>query len=59
MEQPRGELATLTTDRLVLRAPREPDIDAIFAACQDTEIQRWTVVPVPDRRAASSASSRR
>ncbi|MET9182001.1 GNAT family N-acetyltransferase [Kitasatospora aureofaciens] len=50
MEQPRGELATLTTDRLVLRAPREPDIDAIFAACQDTEIQRWTVVPVPYRR---------
>ncbi|MET8629992.1 GNAT family protein [Kitasatospora sp. NPDC004669] len=51
MEEPRSELATLTTDRLVLRAPRESDIDAIFAACQDDEIQRWTVVPVPYRRA--------
>ncbi|MFE3875029.1 GNAT family N-acetyltransferase [Kitasatospora sp. NPDC059146] len=50
MEQPRSELVTLTTDRLVLRAPQESDIDAIFAACQDAEIQRWTVVPVPYRR---------
>jgi RimJ/RimL family protein N-acetyltransferase len=50
MEESRGELATLTTDRLVLRAPQESDIDAIFAACQDEEIQRWTVVPVPYRR---------
>ncbi|MFH9351542.1 GNAT family N-acetyltransferase [Kitasatospora sp. NPDC017646] len=50
MEEPRSELVTLTTDRLVLRAPRESDIDAIFAACQDAEIQRWTVVPVPYRR---------
>ncbi|MFJ9694257.1 GNAT family N-acetyltransferase [Kitasatospora sp. NPDC101183] len=41
---------TLTTERLVLRAPVESDIDAIFAACQESEIQRWTVVPVPYRR---------
>ncbi|MFE6871473.1 GNAT family N-acetyltransferase [Kitasatospora sp. NPDC057692] len=40
----------LTTDRLVLRAPREEDVDAVFAACQDEEIQRWTVVPSPYRR---------
>ncbi|MGW2377030.1 MULTISPECIES: GNAT family N-acetyltransferase [Kitasatospora] len=50
MEEARSELVTLTTDRLVLRAPRESDVDAIFAACQDEEIQRWTVVPVPYRR---------
>ncbi|MFE7191991.1 GNAT family N-acetyltransferase [Kitasatospora sp. NPDC057541] len=40
----------LTTDRLVLRAPAEGDVDAVFAACQDEEIQRWTVVPSPYRR---------
>ncbi|MEU6237841.1 GNAT family N-acetyltransferase [Kitasatospora sp. NPDC047058] len=40
----------LTTDRLLLRAPQESDIDAVFAACQDAEIQRWTVVPSPYRR---------
>ncbi|MFD5462669.1 GNAT family N-acetyltransferase [Kitasatospora sp. NPDC127059] len=53
MEEQPGEpavLPTLTTDRLVLRAPRESDVDAILAACQDAEIQRWTVVPVPYRR---------
>ncbi|MFJ2808331.1 GNAT family N-acetyltransferase [Kitasatospora sp. NPDC087271] len=48
MEEPRT--VTLTTDRLVLRAPQESDIDAVFAACQDAEIQRWTVVPSPYRR---------
>ncbi|MFG3227082.1 GNAT family N-acetyltransferase [Kitasatospora sp. NPDC048194] len=50
MEERRRELPELITDRLVLRAPRESDVDAIFAACQDEEIQRWTVVPVPYRR---------
>ncbi|WP_030243045.1 GNAT family N-acetyltransferase [Streptomyces sp. NRRL S-350] len=50
MAQPRTESVTLTTDRLVLRAPRESDVDAVFAACQDAEIQRWTVVPSPYRR---------
>ncbi|MET8703400.1 GNAT family N-acetyltransferase [Kitasatospora sp. NPDC004723] len=44
------EPVVLTTDRLVLRAPGEGDVDAVFAACQDEEIQRWTVVPVPYRR---------
>ncbi|MFE7563433.1 GNAT family N-acetyltransferase [Kitasatospora sp. NPDC057500] len=42
-----AEPVVLTTDRLVLRAPGEGDVDAILAACQDEEIQRWTVVPVP------------
>ncbi|MEV6972513.1 GNAT family N-acetyltransferase [Kitasatospora sp. NPDC093806] len=44
------EPVVLTTERLILRAPRESDIDAVFAACQDAEIQRWTVVPSPYRR---------
>ncbi|SDT75477.1 Protein N-acetyltransferase, RimJ/RimL family [Streptomyces sp. TLI_053] len=44
---PGREPVVLTTERLVLRAPHESDIDAIEAACQDPEIQRWTVVPVP------------
>ncbi len=44
------EPVVLTTERLVLRAPRESDIDAVLAACQDPEIQRWTIVPSPYRR---------
>jgi RimJ/RimL family protein N-acetyltransferase len=36
--------------RVVLRPWREDDVDAVFAACQDPEIQRWTRVPVPYRR---------
>ncbi|MFD5085392.1 GNAT family N-acetyltransferase [Kitasatospora sp. NPDC058201] len=44
------EPVVLTTDRLVLRAPQESDVDAILAACQDEAIQHWTVVPVPYRR---------
>nr|WP_145908356.1 GNAT family N-acetyltransferase [Kitasatospora viridis] len=41
---------TLETDRLVLRPPALDDLDAVTAACQDPEIQRWTVVPTPYRR---------
>ncbi|MCG6496369.1 GNAT family N-acetyltransferase [Kitasatospora sp. A2-31] len=41
---------TLTTERLVLRAPQGSDVEAVHRACQDEEIQRWTVVPVPYRR---------
>jgi len=44
------ETVTLTTDRLVLRAPSEADIEAIEAACQDPEIPRWTTVPSPYTR---------
>jgi len=40
----------LETDRLVLSAPQPSDIDEITAACQDPEIQRWTVVPSPYTR---------
>ncbi|MEO9330453.1 GNAT family N-acetyltransferase [Gordonia aurantiaca] len=41
---------TLTTPRLRLRAPAEVDIDPIVNACQDPDIQRFTLVPVPYRR---------
>ncbi|WP_406199034.1 GNAT family N-acetyltransferase [Kitasatospora sp. NBC_01560] len=44
------EPGTLCTERLLLRPPRESDVDAIHEACQEAEIQRWTVVPVPYRR---------
>lgn len=37
----------LTTERLILRAPTEADVDAITEACQDPEIARWTTVPSP------------
>ncbi|MCW5252790.1 GNAT family N-acetyltransferase [Streptomyces sp. SHP 1-2] len=41
------EPVTLTTDRLVLRAPGPGDTAAVHAACQDPAIQRWTLVPSP------------
>jgi RimJ/RimL family protein N-acetyltransferase len=37
----------LRTERLLLDAPRESDIDAVFAACQDAELQRWVPIPSP------------
>lgn len=40
----------LRTDRLELRAPTEADVDAIYAACQDPAIQRFTTVPSPYAR---------
>lgn len=44
------ETVALTTERLVLRAPTEADIEAIERACQDPEIPRWTTVPSPYTR---------
>lgn len=38
---------TLHTERLELSTPTSADIDAIFAVCQDPEVQRWTTVPSP------------
>jgi RimJ/RimL family protein N-acetyltransferase len=34
-----------------LRPWRADDVDAVVAACQDPELQRWTQVPVPYARA--------
>jgi len=42
------------TERLVLRPYRPEDEDAVFAACQDTDIQRWnTAIPSPYTRAVA------
>ncbi|MFC9931612.1 GNAT family N-acetyltransferase [Streptomyces sp. NPDC127190] len=41
------EPVTLTTDRLRLRTVGPADTDAVFAAVQDPDIQRWTTVPSP------------
>ena len=40
----------LRTERLTLSVPTEADVDAIFEACQDAEIQRYTTVPSPYER---------
>ncbi|MGW7007741.1 GNAT family N-acetyltransferase [Streptomyces sp. NPDC054933] len=44
------EPVTLTTERLVLRPLEAQDVEAVYAACQDPEIQRWTSVPSPYTR---------
>ncbi|MFD5654412.1 GNAT family N-acetyltransferase [Streptomyces sp. NPDC127039] len=41
------EPVTLTTDRLVLRTVGPQDTEAVCAACQDPDIQRWTTIPSP------------
>ncbi|GGW77019.1 GNAT family N-acetyltransferase [Streptomyces lomondensis] len=38
---------TLTTDRLLLRTVGPQDTDAVYDACQDPDIQRWTTIPSP------------
>ncbi|MFI8963669.1 GNAT family N-acetyltransferase [Streptomyces sp. NPDC053493] len=45
------EPITLTTGRLRLRPFTPDDVDAVHAACQDPDIQRWTTVPSPYGRA--------
>ncbi|MEV6166155.1 GNAT family N-acetyltransferase [Streptomyces sp. NPDC052052] len=45
------EPITLTTERLLLRPFAGTDADAVHAACQDPDIQRWTTVPSPYGRA--------
>jgi RimJ/RimL family protein N-acetyltransferase len=41
---------TLRTARLELSLPRGADVDAIYEACQDAGIQRYTPVPFPYER---------
>lgn len=41
------EPVTLRTDRLVLTSPGPGDVDALYEACQDADIQRYTTVPSP------------
>ena len=52
------EPITLTTDRLLLRPFAPGDADALQAACQDPDIQRWTVVPSPYSRADADLFAR-
>ncbi|MQY15730.1 hypothetical protein SRB5_59200 [Streptomyces sp. RB5] len=44
------EPITLTTDRLLLRPFTAADTEAVYVACQDPEIPRWTTVPQPYTR---------
>jgi RimJ/RimL family protein N-acetyltransferase len=37
----------LTDGTITLRHPSEDDIDAIYEACQDPEVVKWTGVPSP------------
>jgi RimJ/RimL family protein N-acetyltransferase len=49
------EVPTLRDAELILRAPAPGDAEAVTAACQDPEIQRWTFVPSPYRREHAEA----
>jgi RimJ/RimL family protein N-acetyltransferase len=40
----------LTDDVITLRPPDRGDLDALYVACQDPEIARWTSVPAPYHR---------
>jgi len=44
------EPTEITAGRLHLRPYAESDIDAVYACCQDPDIQRWITVPVPYER---------
>jgi RimJ/RimL family protein N-acetyltransferase len=40
----------LAGELVLLRPLEPPDVEAVFAACQDPEIARWTTIPQPYRR---------
>jgi len=44
------EPVTLRTARLTLSVPTAADVDAIYEACQDAAIQRYTTLPSPYER---------
>jgi RimJ/RimL family protein N-acetyltransferase len=46
-ENPAMEPVTLTSERLALRVPGPSDATAVYAACQDPDIQRWVPIPSP------------
>ncbi|MEV7102753.1 GNAT family N-acetyltransferase [Streptomyces atroolivaceus] len=50
---------TLTTERLLMRPFAPEDAEATHTACQDPEIQRWTVVPSPYTRADAELFTRK
>lgn len=49
----------LATPAAALSAPRAEDAEAIHRACQDPQIQQYTAVPVPYRRAHAEQFVRR
>ncbi|BDZ50659.1 acetyltransferase [Frondihabitans sucicola] len=49
------ETVNLATDRLLLRPPIDGDVDAVYLACQDLELQRRVPVPVPYTREAAAS----
>lgn len=51
-----GTPPTLTDGRIALRAFEADDAAAVLAACQDSDIQRWTTVAVPYRLSRPPAS---
>lgn len=46
----RGPQPTLTGSRVVLRPWLPADVEDVFVACQDADVQRWTTVPSPYHR---------
>ncbi|MFE6934874.1 GNAT family N-acetyltransferase [Streptomyces sp. NPDC057699] len=53
------EPTALTTERLLMRPFAPEDADAVHLACQDPDIQRWTVVPSPYTRADAELFTRK
>ncbi|MFC5170143.1 GNAT family N-acetyltransferase [Streptomyces mutomycini] len=49
----------LSTERLLMRTFAPEDTDAVYTACQDPEIQRWTAVPSPYTRADAELFTRK
>lgn len=47
---PEVSATSLTTERLRLRPLAPEDVEAVYAACQDPDIQRWTTIPSPYER---------
>jgi RimJ/RimL family protein N-acetyltransferase len=50
LPESRGDQPTLIGSSVRLRPWQPDDVDAVFTACQDAQVQRWTMVPVPYRR---------
>jgi RimJ/RimL family protein N-acetyltransferase len=58
-QNPYMEPVILTTERLLLRTFTPEDADAVYAACQDPGIQRWTTIPSPYERRHAEDFTRR
>ncbi|WP_405055833.1 GNAT family N-acetyltransferase [Kribbella sp. NBC_01505] len=44
------DVPELSDDLVTLRAHRPADADDVYELCQDPEMQRWTIIPVPYSR---------